>query len=277
MDDEQKKSGQTPGQPLPAFAPKAGRVFPKSPKQILIFERVHAFARLLRALDLFCQSVRSFLITGTAPRAYCSRRRITSVPCPFLRQSGSLACDRHHRSAILSPGASVVGITLVALMASPGRTLRWTRSVRSWATSSVAEWLMSSRKMRSARANQGLVRALDTTDCNAGRKGFLRVAVRDAGGEVGDVAPLTDPEPTGSDPDMAARTGVPASATSAVGSRSGELPDPGWVGSRISATGLMMGPKSLIDDECALTVRPWTEIKPQRSVPIAGIRLKRKS
>ena len=102
MDDEQKKSGQTPGQPLPAFAPKSGRVFPKSPKQILIFERVRAFARLLRALDLFCQSVRSFLITGTAPRAYCSRRRITSVPCPFLRQSGSLACDRHHRSAILS-------------------------------------------------------------------------------------------------------------------------------------------------------------------------------
>ena len=60
-------------------------------------------------------------------------------------------------------------------------------------------------------------RALDTTDCNAGRNGFLRVAVRDAGAEVGDVAPpLTDPEPTGSDPDMAARTEVLASATSAV-------------------------------------------------------------
>jgi hypothetical protein len=56
--------------------------------------------------------------------------------------------------------------------------------------------------------------------------GFLRVAVRDAGVEVGVVAPLTDPEP-GSDPDLAARTGVLASTTSAIAIRSGELPDPG--------------------------------------------------
>ena len=216
MDDEQKKSGQTPGQPLPAFAPKAGRVFPKSPKQILIFERIHAFARPRRALDLFCQSVRSFLITGTAPRAYCSRCRITSVLCPFLRQSGSLACDRHHRSAILSPGASVVGITLVALMASPGRSLRWTRSVRSWATSSVAEWLTSSRKMRNARANQGFGRALDhRRQCRSQAASCVWLYEMQAS-ELVTSPPLTDPEPTGSNPDMAARTGVLASTTSAI-------------------------------------------------------------
>jgi hypothetical protein len=112
-----------------------------------------------------------------------------SISCLRVAHIGSLVCDRHHRSAILPCGASVIGITLVALMASSGRSLRWVWSVRSWATNSVAEWLMSSRKMRSARANQGFTE-LWTTNCNAGRKRLLAVAVRDAGVEVsGDVAP----------------------------------------------------------------------------------------
>ena len=51
-DGEQKESRQNPGQPRPAFAPKSGRVFPKSPQQM----------GLLRAFDMFRQPVRTLLL-----------------------------------------------------------------------------------------------------------------------------------------------------------------------------------------------------------------------
>jgi hypothetical protein len=70
--------------------------------------------------------------------------------------------------------------------------------------------------MGNARANQGFGRALDhRLQCRSQAASCVWLYEMQASRLVTS-PPLTDPEPTGSAPDMAARTGVLASATSAI-------------------------------------------------------------